>query len=248
MERIDSTKLPQHIAIIMDGNGRWAKKDSLPRIDGHRKGIESVKDIVKTCREIGIKYLTLYTFSVENWLRPATEVNALMNLLGKFLRSELQQMLDNRIKLMIIGNIEAIPKRVRQILLETIEKTSTNRKMVLNLALSYGGRDEIVVAVKKILKDSETGRITHGDITRDVFSGYLYTSGMPDPDLLIRTGKEYRISNFLLWQMAYTELYFTDVLWPDFRREDLIEAIVDYQKRERRFGRTSDQLSRDPAS
>ncbi|MEA1935639.1 MAG: isoprenyl transferase [Thermodesulfobacteriota bacterium] len=242
MERIDKTKLPQHIAIIMDGNGRWAEINSVSRIDGHRRGADSVRAIVRTCREIGIKYLTLYAFSVENWLRPAREVRALMNLLETFLRSELQEMLDNDVKLMTIGNTEMLPGMVKKVLQETIEKTSDNKGMILNLALSYGGRDEIVEAVKKILKDSEAGNIAYVDISKEIFSGYLYTSGVPDPDLLVRTGEEYRLSNFLLWQMAYTEFYFTDVLWPDFRRENLIEAIADYQKRERRFGRTSDQL------
>ncbi len=219
----------------------------MSRIRGHRKGVESVKEVVKVCREIGIKYLTLYSFSMENWLRPAKEVSALMGLLGEFLRSELQEMLDNRIRLMAIGDIDRLSEKIKKVLRKTIKETSTNDGMALNLALSYGGRDEIVEAVRKILKDGEAGRITHEDITSEVFSGYLYTSGMPDPDLLIRTGEEYRLSNFLLWQMAYTEFYFTDILWPDFHRENLIEAIVCYQKRERRFGRTSDQLSREPS-
>lgn len=245
MERIEKTRLPQHIAIIMDGNGRWARVNSVSRINGHRKGAESVRDIVKTCREIGIRYLTLYAFSVENWLRPTTEIRALMGLLEKFLRSELREMQDSGIRLMAIGDIETLPEKVKKLLQKTIENTSNNNGMVLNLALSYGGRDEIVGAVKEILKDSKSGKITPVDITKEVFSGYLYTSGIPDPDLLIRTSGEYRISNFLLWQMAYSEFYFTDVLWPDFRRENLIEAIVDYQERERRFGRTSDQLSSD---
>lgn len=245
MEKIEKTRLPQHIAIIMDGNGRWARVNSVSRINGHRKGAESVRDIVKTCREIGIRYLTLYAFSVENWLRPTTEIRALMGLLEKFLRSELREMQDSGIRLMAIGDIETLPEKVKKLLQKTIENTSNNNGMVLNLALSYGGRDEIVGAVKEILKDSKSGKITPVDITKEVFSGYLYTSGIPDPDLLIRTSGEYRISNFLLWQMAYSEFYFTEVLWPDFRRENLIEAIVDYQERERRFGRTSDQLSSD---
>ncbi|MBE9546363.1 MAG: isoprenyl transferase [Proteobacteria bacterium] len=241
MERIDKTKLPQHIAVIMDGNGRWARIHSVSRIEGHRKGSESVRDIVRTCREIGIKYLTLYAFSVENWLRPATEVRALMGLLEKFLRSELQEMQDSDIRLMAIGDIEGLSRGVKKVLREAIEKTSENKGMVLNLALSYGGRDEIVEATKRILKDSNAGKITHEDITKEIFSDYLYTSGMPDPDLLIRTSGEYRLSNFLLWQSAYTEFYFTDTLWPDFRGEKLIKAIADYQNRERRFGLTSDQ-------
>jgi undecaprenyl diphosphate synthase len=242
MKKIDNTNLPQHIAIIMDGNGRWAKINSMSRVDGHKKGADSVRDIVETCREIGIGYLTLYAFSAENWLRPAVEVRALMNLLEKFLRSELQKMLENDIKLMTIGNTEKLPETVKKILRETIEKTSNNKGMVLNLALSYGSRDEIVEAVKKIVKDSKAGTIADKDISRELVSDYLYTSGMPDPDLLIRTGEECRVSNFLLWQMAYAEFYFTDVLWPDFSRENLIDAIADYQERERRFGKTSEQL------
>lgn len=242
MKRIDSTALPQHVAIIMDGNGRWAEINSMPRMMGHRRGTKSVREVVGVCREIGIRYLTLYSFSMENWFRPPDEVEALMGLLEEYLHSELQEMFDNRIRLMAIGNIDMLPENVRKALHETIEKTSGNDGMVLNLALSYGGRDEIVEAVKRILEDSKANRITHEDITTEVFSSYLYTSGMPDPDLLIRTGRECRLSNFLLWQMAYTEFYFTDILWPDFRRENLIEAIVAYQKRERRFGRRGDHL------
>ncbi len=242
MNRIDKDKLPRHIAIIMDGNGRWAKKNALRRIAGHRKGAEAVRNTVRTCREIGIQYLTLYAFSVENWRRPANEVEALMSLLEEFLISELKEMLDNNIRLATIGNINALSEGVKKILYKTLEQTSKNRGMTLNLALSYGGRDEIVEAVKKILRDSEAGEIKKEDMTRETFSKYLYTADMPDPDLLIRTSGEYRLSNFLLWQSAYTELYFVDVLWPDFSRENLIEIIADYQSRERRFGLTSDQL------
>lgn len=245
MQKIDYQKLPQHIAIIMDGNGRWAEKHAFGRITGHKRGTKSVKLTVRACREIGIKYLTLYAFSVENWLRPKEEVNALMDLLGKYLRSELQDMLDNDIRLTAIGNIEALEEPVRGILKETMNKTTHNKGMVLNLALSYGGRDEIIEAVKGILKDSEYGKITSKDLTKELFSRYLYTVDLPDPDLLIRTSGEYRLSNFLLWQTAYTELYFTDVLWPDFRQKHLIDAIADFQRRERRFGLTSDQLQRD---
>jgi len=242
MNRINKDKLPRHIAIIMDGNGRWAKKNALRRIAGHRKGAEAVRNTVRTCREIGIQYLTLYAFSVENWRRPANEVEALMSLLEEFLISELKEMLDNNIRLATIGNINALSEGVKKILYKTLEQTSKNRGMTLNLALSYGGRDEIVEAVKKILRDSEAGEIKKEDMTRETFSKYLYTADMPDPDLLIRTSGEYRLSNFLLWQSAYTELYFVDVLWPDFSRENLIEIIADYQSRERRFGLTSDQL------
>jgi undecaprenyl diphosphate synthase len=245
MQKIGYQKLPQHIAIIMDGNGRWAEKHAFGRITGHKRGTKSVKLTVRACREIGIKYLTLYAFSVENWLRPKEEVDALMDLLGKYLRSELQDMLDNDIRLTAIGNIEALEEPVREILKETMNKTAHNKGMVLNLALSYGGRDEIIEAVKGILKDSEYGKITSKDLTKELFSRYLYTVDLPDPDLLIRTSGEYRLSNFLLWQTAYTELYFTDVLWPDFRQKHLIDAIADFQRRERRFGLTSDQLQRD---
>ena len=242
MNRIDKDKLPRHIAIIMDGNGRWAKKNALRRIAGHRKGADAVRNTVRTCRGIGIQYLTLYAFSVENWRRPADEIEALMSLLEEFLISELKEMLDNNIRLVAIGNINALFERVKKILYKTIEQTSKNSGMTLNLALSYGGRDEIVEAVKKILRDSEAGEIKKEDMTKEIFSKYLYTADMPDPDLLIRTSGEYRLSNFLLWQSAYTELYFVDVLWPDFSRENLIQIIADYQSRERRFGLTSDQL------
>ncbi len=245
MQKIDYQKLPRHIAIIMDGNGRWAEKHALGRITGHKRGTKSVKLTVRACREIGIKYLTLYAFSVENWLRPKEEVEALMDLLGTYLRSELQEMLENDIRLTAIGNIEALEEPVRGILKETMNKTAHNKGMVLNLALSYGGRDEIVEAVKGVLKDSQYGKINFIDLTKELFSKYLYTTDIPDPDLLIRTSGEYRLSNFLLWQTAYTELYFTDVLWPDFRRKHLIDAIADFQRRERRFGLTSDQLQRD---
>jgi len=245
MKRIDKNRLPRHIAIIIDGNGRWAKKNTLGRISGHREGAESVRAIVETCRELGIRYLTLYTLSVENWLRPAGEVKALMNLLRRYLKSEVKTMIGNDIRLTTIGHIDAIPPEVKEILIKAIDATKHCRSMVLNLALSYGGRDEIVEAVKGIIEDVAIGRIEISDVTKDSFSRYLSTQAMPDPDLLIRTSGEYRLSNFLLWQSAYTELYFTDVLWPDFRRESLIKAIIDYQKRERRYGMTSEQILKD---
>jgi len=238
-------KLPGHIAIRMDGNGRWAEKHMLGRIAGHRKGAESVRITVRTCREIGIKYLTLYAFSVENWLRPSDEVAALMELLETFLRTELSELLENDIRLTTIGNISALRLPVKEILRDAIEKTANNKGMVLNLALSYGSRDEIVEAVKKILMDVQAGKLRVQNVSKELFSNYLYTSGMPDPDLLIRTSGEYRLSNFLLWQSAYTEFYFADVLWPDFRRKHLIAAIADFQSRERRFGLTSKQIQRD---
>ena len=245
MHRIIKEKLPRHIAVIMDGNGRWARKNMLRRVMGHEKGADSVRTVVKTCRELGVQYLTLFAFSVENWQRPEYEVSALTLLLEKYLRSELHEMKETGIKLITIGDTGRLPKTVRDVLFDAMEKTSENRGMVLNLALSYGGRDEIVDAVKRILRDSKSNDIDEGAITKDFFSDYLHTVNMPDPDLLIRTSGEYRLSNFLLWQLAYTELYFTDVLWPDFSKEDMIKAIIAYQQRERRFGLISDQMSED---
>ncbi|MBN2397449.1 MAG: isoprenyl transferase [Deltaproteobacteria bacterium] len=242
MHRIIKEKLPRHIAIIMDGNGRWAKKNRLNRVKGHEKGADAVRTTVKTCRELEIGYLTLYAFSVENWQRPRGEINALTSLLEAYLKSELNEMKETGIRLLVIGETERLPKTVRNLLARAIEETSVNDEMVLNLALSYGGRDEIIRAVRGVLRDLRENDIDEDTITKDFFSRYLYTADIPDPDLLIRTSGEYRLSNFLLWQLAYTELYFTDVLWPDFSRDDLIEAIVDYQRRERRFGLISDQL------
>ena len=235
--------LPRHIAIIMDGNGRWAKKRSLNRIKGHREGAESVRDIVRVCREVGIEVLTLYAFSTENWQRPRQEVSALMSLLKGFLRSEVAEMMENGIRLSAIGQIERFPGDVLKVLRDVIDMTRKNQGMILNLALSYGGRDEIVMAACKIAADVRAGLLQVEEITEEVFSNFLYTQGMPEPDLLIRTSGEMRISNFLLWQIAYTELYFTPKLWPDFRKEDLYEAIYHYQQRERRFGKTSEQLN-----
>lgn len=243
MKRIDITKLPSHIAIIMDGNGRWARKNALRRLAGHKKGAGAVRSVVRACRKLGIQYLTLYAFSVENWQRPEEEVKALMSLLEEYLESEVHEMNDRDIRLRAIGDIGRFPESTRRILLDTIEQTAGNGGMVLTLALSYGGRDEILESVKKIVQDVRDGSIKDDDITRETFSRYLYTSDIPDPDLLIRTSGEYRVSNFLLWQMAYTELYFTDILWPDFTEESLFDAIADYQKRERRFGLISDQIN-----
>jgi undecaprenyl diphosphate synthase len=245
MTNLDLKKLPRHIAIIMDGNGRWAQKHTLGRISGHKKGAESVRVAVRTCREIGVQYLTLYAFSVENWTRPAQEVNALMDLLEEYLRSETKEMIENNIRLMTIGNIDALRDSIKELIRDITEKTAGNDGLVLNLALSYGGRDEIITAVNRVMDDCRTGKITSAELTKESFASYLYTAHMPDPDLLIRTSGEYRLSNFLLWQMAYTEFYFTDVLWPDFRKEDLLKAIGDFQQRERRYGLTSDQLHRD---
>jgi len=240
--KIDPTRLPHHIAIIMDGNGRWAKKRGLPRVFGHKKGVQVVKEIVTECRKIGIKVLTLYAFSTENWNRPKKEVNVLMELLYNYLEDELNTMLSNNIRLNAIGDIARLPDWVRKKLEDTIKRTASNKEMVLNLALSYGGRDEIIRAVKKIIKDFESKKISINDINQELFSNYLDTKGLPDPDLIIRTSGERRLSNFLLYQAAYSELYITSVLWPDFDKKELINALYDYAKRERRFGLTSDQL------
>jgi len=243
MEEIDQEKLPGHIAIIMDGNGRWAKKKNLNRISGHIKGIDAVREIVTACRELGIKVLTLYAFSIENWKRPKEEVTALMGLLKEYLTQERKEMVQNNIRLSAIGRIEDLPLDVQSTLKETIKKTEPCSGMVLNLALSYGGRSEILHAVQSIISDFQKGKIKPEEINPQGFSRYLWTHGIPDPDLLIRTSGELRISNFLLWQIAYTELYVTETLWPDFDRKELIKAIADYQSRERRFGLTSEQLN-----
>ncbi len=239
-----SGEIPTHIAIIMDGNGRWAKKRGLPRVAGHREGVKSVRDVVEACAQLGVKYLTLFAFSTENWKRPRQEVDTLMKLLIRTLRTETENLHKNDIKLMAIGDIESLPVEVQRELKEAIEKTKNNKRMVLNLALSYSGRWEIIEAVKDIARDVKDGKINVDDISDKIFSSYLRTAGIPDPDLLIRTSGEYRISNFLLWQIAYTEIYICDCLWPDFRRKHLYEAIRDYQRRERRFGMTSEQIKK----
>jgi undecaprenyl diphosphate synthase len=241
--KIDLNKLPQHIAIIMDGNGRWAQQHAIGRIRGHKKGAQAVRTVVRACREIGIKYLTLFAFSIENWERPAKEVQSLMSLLEEYLIKEVKELQKQGIRLTTIGEINRLHPSVKEKLLQAKEITINNDKMVLNIALSYGGKDEIIRAVKKIIQDNKNGKIDINEINKETFNNYLYTCGMPDPDLLIRTSGEYRISNFLLWQMAYTELYFTKVLWPDFTKDDLLKAIDSYQKRERRFGLTSEQLT-----
>jgi undecaprenyl diphosphate synthase len=239
-----SGEIPTHIAIIMDGNGRWAKRRGLPRVAGHREGVRSVRDVVEACAQLGVKYLTLFAFSTENWRRPKEEIDTLMKLLIKTLRSETEKLHKNDIKLMAIGDIDSLPKEVRQELKDAMEKTKNNKRMVLNLALSYSGRWEIIEAVKEIARDVKKGKVKIEEIDDKLFSNYLKTAGIPDPDLLIRTSGELRISNFLLWQIAYTELYITDCLWPDFRRKHLYEAIRDYQRRERRFGMTSEQIKK----
>jgi undecaprenyl diphosphate synthase len=243
MEEIDKEKLPKHIAIIMDGNGRWAKKKLLNRISGHTKGVDAVREVVTTCRELGIKILTLYAFSIENWRRPKEEVKALMGLLNNYLLKERGEMIKNNIRLSAIGRLEDLPPDVQATLQETMKITKHCDGMTLNLALSYGGRSEILHAVRGVLSDFEKKTIKPEEIDQERFSQYLWTWGLPDPDLLIRTSGEFRISNFLLWQIAYTELYVTETLWPDFNREELLKAIADYQSRERRFGLTSEQLN-----
>ena len=241
LERLTVEKLPRHLAIIMDGNGRWAKERNLSRIEGHRAGAESVRVIVRSCRKIGIPVLTLYAFSKENWQRPSREVQALWRLLSKYLKSELGEMMENSIRLNALGDIQELPKAVNRLLVDTMKQTATNRDMILNLALSYSGRSEIVRAAQKLATACVAKELKPAEIDEVIFSNNLFTAGMPDPDLLIRTSGEQRISNFLLWQMAYTELYVSPLYWPDFREPQLVEALADYQRRERRFGKTGEQ-------
>ena len=233
---LDTTKLPAHVAIIMDGNGRWAKKRLLNRINGHKKGSDTVRSVVRTCREIGISYLTLYAFSTENWQRPKTEVEALMTLLKNFLHSEQKEMVENDIRLRVIGQVDRLPEKVQQALQQTMSATKDNSAMTLILALSYGSRAEIVRMVQEVAKQIKHGEIDPDSITAELIADHLYTRDIPDPDLLIRTSGEMRISNFLLWQIAYTEIFVTPTLWPDFSRDELLEILKDYQIRERRFG------------
>ena len=242
LSTIDKNRIPQHIAIIMDGNGRWAVNQGLLRTIGHEKGANAVKEAVKACGEAGVKFLTLYAFSTENWNRPKIEVATLMNLLISSLKKEVNIHQENQIKLHVIGNIEALPKNVQKKLLEVLEKTKNNNKLTLTLALSYGAREEIIKSVKELCIKVKNNIISPSDIDEKIINQHLYTRNFPDVDLLIRTSGEQRISNFLLWQIAYAELYFTDVLWPDFTKENLYEAILNYQKRERRFGKTSEQI------
>ena len=234
---LEPSKIPSHIAIIMDGNGRWAEKRLMNRIKGHEKGSETVRNIVRSSREIGIDHLTLYAFSTENWQRPKSEVAALMTLLKQFLKSEQKELLDNNICLKTIGQIERLPADVREVLNGAIAKTQNNDGMQLHLALSYGGRAEIVKMVKDIAKKAKDGKIGLESITTELVSEHLYTSHLPDPDLLIRTGGDMRVSNFLLWQIAYTEIFVTDTLWPDFSQEEYMNILLAFQQRERRFGK-----------
>lgn len=238
MKTIDSNNLPRHVAVIMDGNGRWAKNRGLGRVLGHEKGAEAVRQVVTANRELGIPWLTLYAFSEENWKRPKHEISALMSLLKRFLKNELPTMQKNGIRLNTIGRTQKLPPETRDILLKIMEKTKGNTDMVLTLALSYGGRQEILDAVRNIALRVENNELGNRDISESLISDALYTRGIPDPDLLIRTSGEYRISNFLLWQLSYTELYITPTLWPDFNKDEYLKAIADYQKRDRRFGDT----------
>ena len=248
MERLDPKKMPHHIAIIMDGNGRWAQRHHLSRIEGHKKGLEATKAVVDACEEFKIKIVTLYAFSKENWRRPQREVSALMGLLQEYMRKRQKELLGRNIRINIIGDVEDLPAPIRKSLEGTVEKTRHKNGLIINLALSYGGRSEIVAGIKKVIEEIEAGRITKDDITPETFSRYLFTGDLPDPDLLIRTSGELRISNFLLWQIAYTELYFTTTLWPDFGKEELMQACIAYQNRERRFGLTASQIQEDIAS
>ncbi|MEX2350677.1 MAG: isoprenyl transferase [Flavobacteriaceae bacterium] len=243
INQIDQSKLPIHLAVIMDGNGRWAKLKGLFRTAGHEKGANAVKEVVEGCGDLGIQYVTLYAFSTENWNRPKMEVKTLMNLLVSSLKKEIKTLQDNGIRLNAIGNINALPSKANKELGEVMEKTKNNDKMILTLALSYGSREEITQAVKELCHKVKNNIISIEKIDETVINEHLYTQNLPEVDLLIRTSGEQRISNFLLWQIAYAELYFTEVLWPDFNKENLFEAIINYQNRERRFGKTSDQLN-----
>jgi len=235
-------KMPRHIAIIMDGNGRWAQQRSLPRVAGHKQGVESVREAVRSCREAGIAVLTLYAFSRENWNRPKWEVKALMQLLSQYLKSEIKELKKNGIALRIIGAMEQLPEKLQSQLRTAMEQTQENKGMILNVALSYSGRAEILMAARKMVESVLNKALSVEDISETTFEGYLYTHGLPDPDLLIRTSGEYRLSDFLIYQSAYSEIYVTQTLWPDFRKKHLLAAIQEFQKRERRFGLTGEQV------
>lgn len=240
--KILPSDIPKHIAIIMDGNGRWARERTLPRIAGHREGVNSVREVTRICGEIDVEFLTLYTFSKENWKRPKKEVSALMTLLLRTINKEVKGLHKNNVKFNIIGDLEMLPPSTRKGLKEGINLTSQNTGLNLSLALNYGSRQEMLEATQTLAMQVKDGLISVGDINEELFSKYLYTNGIPDPDLMIRTSGESRLSNFLLWQSAYTEIYMTSTYWPDFREKELLEAILDYQKRERRFGKVSEQI------
>ena len=242
LDQIDLKRVPKHVAIIMDGNGRWAKKRGLLRVFGHEKGAKAVRETIEAAGKTGVTHLTLYAFSTENWNRPKAEVDKLMNLLVSSFKKEFKTLHENNIKLNAIGNLNELPQKAHKELLDVIEKTKNNEKLVLTLALSYGSRDEIVKTVREIADKVKNNIISLESIDDSIINEHLYTQNLPDVDLLIRTSGEQRISNFLLWQIAYAELYFTNVLWPDFKKEDLYKAIINYQNRERRFGKTSEQL------
>lgn len=242
ISELKKNRLPRHVAVIMDGNGRWAELHGNERIQGHRQGVEAVRSVVEGAGEVGIEFLTLYAFSTENWERPKEEVNALMSLLVDAIIKETDNLNDKNVRMLTIGDLKSLPLVAQSELQWAIKKTSKNTGLTLVLALSYSGRWEIVKAINKIIKDIKNKRITDNQINDTFFENYLSTAGIPDPELLIRTSGEYRISNFLLWQIAYTEFYFTDKLWPDFRKDDLFKAIIDFQHRERRFGKTSEQI------
>ena len=237
-------KVPQHVAVIMDGNGRWALERGLARINGHQKGVESIREIVRAAREFKVRYLTLYAFSKENWARPKREIDFLMNLLSEYLDSELEEMEQNQVRFNAIGRLEELPAKIQQRIKRNMEQTRNNQELLLTLALSYSSRIEIMDAVKRLCEQVKSGRLGVDDITEDRIARELYTAGIPDPDLLIRTSGELRISNFLLWQISYTEIYVSDKYWPDFRKEDFRKAIEAFQKRERRFGRAETSSSR----
>jgi len=242
IKKIDKERLPQHIAIIMDGNGRWAKQQSQARVFGHQQGVETVRRVIEAAHEAGVKYLTLYTFSTENWNRPKEEVDALMSLLVKAVHDELESLKKNKVRLKAIGDIEDLPPLCRSELQRALDETAEDTGLTVVLALSYSGRMELTHAMQKIAADSVQGKIVPKEITAATISQYLYDSEIPDPEILIRTGGEYRISNFLLWQIAYSELFFLPIMWPEFQKDDLWQIIVDYQSRERRFGKTSEQV------
>ncbi len=241
--KIDQDRLPEHIAVIMDGNGRWAKEKGKPRVFGHRNGVKSVREVTEAAAEIGVKYLTLYAFSTENWGRPKLEVSALMRLLVETVYQETNTLMENNIRLQAIGEIDKLPKATYQALLDGIENTKDNDRMTLVLALNYSGRSDLTKAAQNLATQVAEGKIAADDISPELISNHLSTAGMPDPELLIRTSGEARISNFLLWELAYAELFFSPIFWPDFRKPDFYQAIVDYQQRERRFGKISEQIA-----
>jgi len=246
--QVDPHRLPLHVAIIMDGNGRWAQQRGLNRIQGHQEGASSVRVVVETARELGIRYLTLYAFSEENWQRPRTEIKALMGLLQKYLRQEQKEMMANGIAFRAIGDLTQLPSGIQRDIAAVQAATAANAQMTLILALSYGGRSEIVHAARQLMAEVQAGRMIPAELTHDIFARHLFTADLPDPDLLIRTSGEHRVSNFLLWQLAYTELYFSDTLWPDFRKAEFLQALLSFQQRQRRFGLTQEQIERQAAA